>query len=355
MEIQITLEDYFEELLLMENQYGLEEELYPFINMFLRNGHNVKDISIRTVANGSGTEKEEGRDIISGRISFPDMALLNKEFHKMKGYEYNKDKLLGSVEAKHISKNVLLGIQGKKLTTKLIKRKVIIAKPSKDKPKYYCEAIVEENKDFILKIPTKDNKTVEDMLKKKYGKKKFEWQLINENGCKNGGKFYENISTSEFWEKNEERVYIEIGKELIQLTGWNKINKKYKVDVNDEGQIFGELFWYGKVLYTNGLVWKFLEINECKNFRNNKIYKGKDAILFLRQEIFDNCIANKEKEENKIWYQIFSDKELKITCKKIADFEKGYDFYKSHNKAITENSKKQWNKLFVELAKINWL
>ena len=57
MEIKIKVEDYFKGLKLMEEQYGLEDELYPWIYMLLKqaeceNIEGYKDISIRVVSNG---------------------------------------------------------------------------------------------------------------------------------------------------------------------------------------------------------------------------------------------------------------------------------------------------------------
>ena len=58
MEINITALDYFRELELMENQYGQEEDLYPWIYMLLQmaeykksKGENYHSISIRDVHN----------------------------------------------------------------------------------------------------------------------------------------------------------------------------------------------------------------------------------------------------------------------------------------------------------------
>ena len=45
----MTLEQYMRELWLMDKQYGQEEELYPLINMLLRDGVNTENLSIRDV------------------------------------------------------------------------------------------------------------------------------------------------------------------------------------------------------------------------------------------------------------------------------------------------------------------
>lgn len=54
---KMTLEQYMRELWLMDKQYGQEIELYPLINMLLRDSANTKDLSIRDVHNGRKTVK----------------------------------------------------------------------------------------------------------------------------------------------------------------------------------------------------------------------------------------------------------------------------------------------------------
>ena len=50
----MTLKQYMRELWLMDRQYGQEEELYPLVNMLLREGGNTENFSIRTVAHALG-------------------------------------------------------------------------------------------------------------------------------------------------------------------------------------------------------------------------------------------------------------------------------------------------------------
>ena len=61
MQIEFTVEEYFRELKLMQQQYGLEEELYPWMYMLLKMAEGRKkeilneqymDISIRDVHTG---------------------------------------------------------------------------------------------------------------------------------------------------------------------------------------------------------------------------------------------------------------------------------------------------------------
>ena len=47
------LKEYLRELKLAEQQYGQEEELYPLVNMLLRDGDNIAGLSLRIVAEAS--------------------------------------------------------------------------------------------------------------------------------------------------------------------------------------------------------------------------------------------------------------------------------------------------------------
>ena len=80
----MTLEQYMRELWLMDKQYGQEEELYPLINMLLRDGANTEKLSIRDVHNGQNIKKEnknvEQRKYINGFGSFPDIAIFDESF-----------------------------------------------------------------------------------------------------------------------------------------------------------------------------------------------------------------------------------------------------------------------------------
>lgn len=77
---KMTLEQYMRELWLMDKQYGQEIELYPLINMLLRDSANTKDLSIRDVHNGRKTVKRDHRKYIDGFGSFPDLAIFDESF-----------------------------------------------------------------------------------------------------------------------------------------------------------------------------------------------------------------------------------------------------------------------------------
>ena len=112
MKITFTIEDYFNELILMEKQYGLEEELYPWIYMLLKMvecrkkdilKEDYKKVSIRDVHNRKGKQAPKSVQghrknifqIMSSLIGgAPDMLILDDE-----------SKILGCAEIKVLDLN----------------------------------------------------------------------------------------------------------------------------------------------------------------------------------------------------------------------------------------------------------
>lgn len=81
----MTLEQYMRELWLMDKQYGQEEELYPLINMLLRDGVNAENLSIRDVHKSQRIKADNNKNVksrkyIDGFGSFPDLAIFDESF-----------------------------------------------------------------------------------------------------------------------------------------------------------------------------------------------------------------------------------------------------------------------------------
>ena len=77
----MTLEQYMRELWLMDKQYGQEEELYPLINMLLRDGVNTENLSIRDVHKSERIKADNNKNVksrkyIDGFGSFPDLEIV---------------------------------------------------------------------------------------------------------------------------------------------------------------------------------------------------------------------------------------------------------------------------------------
>ncbi len=238
----MTLEQYMRELWLMDKQYGQEEELYPLVNMLLREGANVENLSIRDVHDGVAADTRSGRELLYGYASFPDLVILGEAFvvkedmsedeYMEKIYNTNIENIFGCVEMKLLSAPLLNALDI----------------PEKKKDKNYNS---EEAGRYVL---IKDDNIEKDCA----GDIRILISKIEEK-FKRGDKG-----------------------DLLYET------KK----VTPLGQLLGELMWYGKVLYTNGLVWKYIEIKEIhgdndtiKNIQEHR----KKLSDYYNEEIKEKC------------------------------------------------------------------
>lgn len=108
------------------------------------------------------------------------------------------------------------------------------------------------------------------------------------------------------------------------------LNKK-KV-TQDEGQLIGEILWYKKVLYTNGIEWEYFYVDKYSK-------ELKESIL----KIVNNRIAFEKAEAEKQRYDWWS------------EFKKIYD--KNIivcNDCITKNCMNDWDNFIDRINKINW-
>ena len=108
------------------------------------------------------------------------------------------------------------------------------------------------------------------------------------------------------------------------------LNKK-KV-TQDEGQLIGEILWYKKVLYTNGIEWEYFYVDKYSK-------ELKESIL----KIVNNGIAFEKAEAEKQRYDWWS------------EFKKIYD--KNIivcNDCITKNCMNDWDDFIDKINKINW-
>ena len=95
------------------------------------------------------------------------------------------------------------------------------------------------------------------------------------------------------------------------------------------GQLAGELFWYKKLLYTNGKEWRLLTYN---NRREND-----DEIIGI--------VTKRIEEEKKGKFNWTKDTGIKKTAKKILNEN-------IEEKIITKNCTKYWDEFIAEIKKI---
>ena len=307
----MTLKEYMRELILMDKQYGQEEELYPLINMLLRENDNVKHLSVRDVHGpaGAGMVKR----LINGYASCPDLVIIDENCD----LEFNNE----------LFKDNYFKYSGPKIRT----------------------TAWEEKQNNIYDSFKKEKKTsIKSMV---------ETQLYYMYGCveaKKAGDQLE-IDTIQAENMNIKKVKISLNKETFVING-EKSKDIYKHDgrISDFGQIVGELIWYGKVLCTNGLIWKYLEIS-----------KNDEEVVLIQDKLLSNCILKWGD-----WVKILREgPELEFMCVEIGNLKDAYKelvknakgdkldklkkkFYLRYNE--TYGWEQEWDRLKYNLACINW-
>lgn len=343
----MTLEEYMRELILMSRQYGQEEELYPLINMLLRENAKVGDLSVRDVHNkGSrGVRKK----IFRGYASYPDLAIVSENLN-LELAEDSLDlselkKLYGCVEAKIFNSN------------------------------YNNKEKDAENSNYIFSILDYIN---------------AEWELdypyileFKTNGGSWSNGYYTNLTMEEIPYSVELDINEEIKKKEFFSVATEKKAKlnfgkyeKYKicertVRINkrthrDIIQLLSELFLYGKIIYTDGLVWYYLELkkpskkNICKNLNGLSDLLNNDDINDKRKNGFIDAIENIREIQvlsveignlKEIFLEIQEDtkKDNKTSLSCITEYLQKIESKKSEVKPNQE-----WNRLKDNLASINW-
>lgn len=114
MKIEFGVQEYFNELKLMDTQYGQEEELYPWIYMLLQMAECRKkeilkewyqEVSIRDVHNGVRAEGNEIKKKLRSKNGFPDHVFFERKcdkYHILGCSEVKKhDKKINLVEKQY--------------------------------------------------------------------------------------------------------------------------------------------------------------------------------------------------------------------------------------------------------------
>ena len=345
----MTLEEYMRELVLMSRQYGQEEELYPLINMLLRENDNVRHLSVRDVHNkgSKGTRKK----IIRGYGTFPDLAIMDEKLYlslKDKEIETEKQMLYGCVESKLFNSN----IENNKTNQDSITIIDIISTGDKTDNK---QEIVKWKLDYLYKIMFK-KKSKETWSDGYYTASDFKNGQYNEDDINDDVKKLDYITATgkkaDRFEWNTYDKYKIVGRGV-------RINKRFHKDII---QLLSELFWYGKVLYTDGLIWYYLELTEeysfvdkLKELSSNKIDKDDkrksifvDAISSIKDiELLRIELGNLKKIYEKIM-KVFLDtpqdeknKEQRISLSAIGQH-------------IKDEDRMAWARLKYNLASIDW-
>lgn len=349
----MKLEEYMRELILMKKQYGTEEELYPLINMLVRENDNVRNLSVRTVAAGRRGKEENKGNMLFGYASFPDIAILDEGYDPQNTEDVRGEikKMYGCVEAKQLPEDekgnlIIFNQSEESKKTNKIKLKIqyedaliIAEKPEGNinkKAMYYAKCENKENSEINIEKHIKNyrnyrlfNNEVLDEFEKKYRLKWYD--------CKTGN--YTKKCLTERMGKPDDLTgekYLRVVRSII----WEGNDNN-----SDLTQLIGELLWYGKVLYTNGIVWYYLEVNKEEIMKN----------------LFKPCF-----EDGKDWIKQLADKNenIQFSCTPIGNLSFAKTKIKDKPDEIrkkfylrdgdTYNGEREWARLKYNLASINW-
>lgn len=102
------------------------------------------------------------------------------------------------------------------------------------------------------------------------------------------------------------------------------------------GELIGELLWYGRVIYTNGREWKYLEIN---NFNNSNIVRN---LAGKREELYKECVKDNKGHK---WCEKLEGETFEVIETPLANIGKksddsAWERFKTNLKKISEDLKK---------------
>lgn len=307
MKIEISVQEYFNELKLMEKHYGQEEDLYPWIYMLLQMAECKKkeilkdwyeEVSIRDVHNDSRANKENTIREIIVKKGVPEFLVVDME----------SKKFLGCVEIKQF-------VKGQKLQSLNISERGKCKINIDSRMKFKYKVIVpKENGDSIL---TEISQKVELLKQDK------KWEIENTHPGKqdNKGSLVLSILSQEEIENKElDDIWGEL-KEKIQITVEKNPMATDKT-WESASEIASYLKQYKKLIYTNGLEFYYLELKNEKEVNDGN---GKQ--------------------------------EITVDVKELANLTNSYKNYKSGeaNASTLLEAAAEWDKLIAGLTKINWL
>lgn len=135
-------------------------------------------------------------------------------------------------------------------------------------------------------------------------------------------------------------------------------NKKAKIGMSDisvdlcqmngkataYGELIGELLWYGRIIYTNGKEWRFLEIKDFDSSNTG------ETLAQCRKDLYKDCVKNKNAH---VWCEKFEEREfevIKTPLINIEDPEKTESDWEDF-KATLRYISKDWKKKCKETDK----
>ena len=293
MKIEFGVQEYFNELKLMDAQYGQEEELYPWVYMLLqmvecRKREILKEwyqeVSIRDVHKAIYHNSDKTvTKYLFGKRGVPDIVILNVD----------KTNFLGCIEIKTNKHSLKISPQDSSL-------------------KYDEKNWTNYRIEFEYKSPkmeeNKKNEIINGMIDSI--KRIVKTEKIEERTYTKYKKYFFTVDT-----ESKEKITDEldaIKENQIDVKSEEEWNWSEQYGWYKEEQIISHLEKFKKVLYTNGLEFYFLTLEEVKE---------------------------------------------QITIMKLADLSSVYNRYLEHNEKYIElkdDAEEQWNDLIDGLTSIDW-
>ena len=329
MKIEFGVQEYFNELKLMDAQYGQEEELYPWIYMLLQMAECRKKeifkewyqgVSIRDVHNGQSAENNsELKKSFKGNVRFPDFVILDRKV--------DVDSKNGCVEIKKNTQSL-----------KLIEEKYLKNDEGQFNIKLSCSTYIVDIR-CILEEIKKTNLDDNDIQK-------------IENACN-------------YAEKGDLAITIEIKNALEiaikkELKEQNIITLSTSYSANQYERIL-EMFYYKNA---DGLVEKNKELNITLYGKtitiNRDAEEKKDVICALPEDVagyFENYTKVLYTNGLEFYYLVLNEEKNYIDVKKIADLQPMYSDFKETSTPSTQlllEASAEWDRLIAGLTSIDW-
>lgn len=303
MRIEFKVWEYFEQLQLMEQQYGQEEDLYPWIYMLVQmavlksnEGKKCEEVSIRDTHNWKKRKIPKGleetkENILKGispkKGGAPDFLILNRNSH-----EY-----LGCVEIKLLKKD--LGI--------------------KKEGECFWSGKIYEGYELGCSFDILEKESIIEKIKEQYG-------VYIKNGK---GYFKVYSQENEKAEKKSSILNLDQNVLIKEISGTiceadnTKIISEKSFECEERNQILCHLKRFKNVLYTNGLEFYDITLKCCKMDENKYVIKV-TKIANLNRSYEHYLALNNENEkqnfESEEWNKLLSGlKEYiaKISQKKV--------------------------------------
>ncbi len=328
MKIEFGVQEYFNELKLMDAQYGQEIELYPWIYMLLQMAEcrkkeilkeGYQGVSIRDVHKGEKKKDNELIKLLRQKKGFPDHVILE--------CKYEEYKILGCVEIKKEDVNTSLNLKtGVYRVMPDLNNRLLI--PEK------CEI------EYFFNI---------NELKGIFPKKEVEIQI-------NGKGNIEGVD-----DEIEEKI-----KENLNLRGWtcskvecyrhNDPERSYKTEITlEENKKINDISRELTIEFsdTKGIKTCDCTIEESKWNNNTELQCENEMQILSHLEKFKKVLYTNGLE----FYFLTLKNKKQITIEKLADLSAFYKRYLEHNEKYIElkdEAEKQWNDLIEGLTSIDW-